>query len=82
MWQSFLISAHTGTRPIYLENLHRKHPVLRTGPNSLSYGDVRAIKSMNGHNAPCTKDGAYVTTAGSHYHLANVTDKHDHTRKR
>ena len=65
-----------------MSKLHQKHPVIRIGPNSLSYGDIRAIKDIYGHNTPCTKDGSYVLMSGSHYHLADVVDKHDHARKR
>ncbi|KAH7072714.1 cytochrome P450 monooxygenase [Paraphoma chrysanthemicola] len=78
----FMILAHGGARSTYMAKLHQKHPVIRVGPNSLSYGDVRAIKDVYGHNTPCTKDGSYVISAGSHYHLADVVDKHDHARKR
>jgi cytochrome P450 len=78
----FMVLAHGGARSTYLAKLHQKHPVIRVGPNALSYGDVRAIKDIYGHNTPCTKDGAYVITSGSHYHLADVIDKHDHARKR
>ncbi|KAJ9658389.1 hypothetical protein H2201_007829 [Coniosporium apollinis] len=78
----FMILAHKGFRSKRLEELHRKHPVIRTGPNSLSYGDVRAIKDIYGHNTKCTKDDAYVLTAGTHFHLADVIDKGDHARKR
>lgn len=78
----FMILAQGGARSTYLAKLHKQYPVIRTGPNALSYGDLRAIKDIYGHNTPCTKDGAYVITAGSHYHLADVVDKHDHARKR
>ncbi|KAF2031748.1 cytochrome P450 monooxygenase [Setomelanomma holmii] len=78
----FMILAHGGSRSTYMARLHQKHPVIRIGPNSLSYGDMRAIKDIYGHNTPCTKDGSYVISAGSHYHLADVVDKHDHARKR
>lgn len=78
----FMILAHGGARSTYMAKLHQKHPVIRTRPNALSYGDVRAIKDIYGHNAPCTKDGAYAITSGSHYHLADVIYKHDHARKR
>lgn len=78
----FMVLAHGGARSTYLAKLHQKYPVIRTGPNSLSYGDLRAIKDIYGHNTPCTKDGSYVITSGSHYHLADVIDKHDHARKR
>tara|TARA_R110002003_G_scaffold110_3_gene9265 strand:+ start:5635 stop:7068 length:1434 start_codon:yes stop_codon:yes gene_type:complete len=77
-----MVLAHGGARSTYMAKLHQKHPVIRIGPNSLSYGDVRAIKDIYGHNTPCTKDGSYVISAGSHYHLADVVDKHDHARKR
>ena len=59
----FMILAHTGARSQYLEKLHRKHPVLRTGPNALSYSDVRAIKDIYGHNTPFTKDELYFITS-------------------
>ncbi|KAJ4344679.1 uncharacterized protein N0V89_012423 [Didymosphaeria variabile] len=81
-WVPFMILAHSGERSTYLSKLHQKYPVIRTGPNALSYGDLRAIKDIYGHNTPCTKDGQYVVGAGSHYHLADVVDKHDHARKR
>ncbi|KAF2475056.1 cytochrome P450 monooxygenase [Lindgomyces ingoldianus] len=78
----FMIVAHGGARSTYLSKLHQKHAVIRTSPNTLSYGDLRAIKDIYGHNTACTKDTSYVLTAGSHYHLADVVDKHDHARKR
>ncbi|KAF2014873.1 cytochrome P450 monooxygenase [Aaosphaeria arxii CBS 175.79] len=78
----FMIVAHSHARSSYLAKLHKTHPVIRTGPSSLSYGDVRAIKDIYGHNTPCTKDQTYIAGAGTHYHLADVVNKHDHQRKR
>jgi cytochrome P450 len=78
----FVILAHGGARSTYLAKLHQEHPVIRTGPNTLSYGDLRAIKDIYGHNSKCAKDASYVLTAGSHFHLADVVDKPDHARKR
>lgn len=78
----FILEAHRGFRSRRLAELHQTHPVIRTGPNSLSYSDVRAIKDIYGHNTKCTKDDSYVRTAGSHFHLADVIDKPDHARKR
>jgi len=40
----FMWEAQRGFRSKTLLDLHKKHPVIRTGPNSLSYGDVAAIK--------------------------------------
>lgn len=41
---SFMIEAHRGFRSKKLQSLHKTHPVIRTGPNSLSFGDAQAIK--------------------------------------
>ncbi|KAF2176579.1 cytochrome P450 monooxygenase [Zopfia rhizophila CBS 207.26] len=78
----FMVVAHGGARSTYLSKLHKKHPIIRTGPNTLSFGDVRAIKDIYGHNTGCIKDASYLLTSGSHFHLADVIDKHDHARKR
>lgn len=78
----YMIVAHTGARSQHLAKLHKKDPILRTGPNTLSFGSVQAIKDIYGHGTPCTKDESYVVTAGTHYHLADVVEKHDHARKR
>ncbi|KAJ5297542.1 hypothetical protein N7508_007791 [Penicillium antarcticum] len=78
----FMLLAGRGFRSMELMELHKKNPVIRTGPNQLSYGDVRAIKDIYGHNTKCTKDPSYVITAGTHYNLADVVDKPDHARKR
>jgi benzoate 4-monooxygenase len=68
------------TRRLY--DLHRKHAVIRMGPNTLSFVDVRAIKDIYGHGTPCRKDDVYAMTAGSHSHMLNVVDRDDHARKR
>lgn len=65
-----------------LTELHKKDPVIRTGPNMLSYGDVRAVKDIYDHSTKCTKDSSYAVTAGTHFNLADVVDKTDHARKR
>ncbi|KAK3196687.1 hypothetical protein K4F52_000031 [Lecanicillium sp. MT-2017a] len=78
----FIILAHGGNRSSELVKLHKENPILRTGPNALSFGRVQAIKDIYGHGTPCTKEEAYILTAGTHYHLADVIDKGDHARKR
>ncbi|KAI6818551.1 cytochrome protein [Hortaea werneckii] len=80
---SMIVTAYGGFRSKHLLDLHNKgQPVIRTGPNALSYGDPRAIKDIYGHNTKCVKDEQYAMTAGSHFHLADVVDKHEHQRKR
>ncbi|KAJ2897481.1 hypothetical protein MKZ38_004648 [Zalerion maritima] len=78
----YMILAHGRARSTHLAKLHKEYPVLRTGPNALSFGSVQAIKPIYGHGTPCTKDELYEITAGTHYHLADVIDKPDHARKR
>jgi hypothetical protein len=40
----FMIEANRGFRSRRLAELHIVHPVVRIGPNSLSYGDAQAVK--------------------------------------
>ncbi|KAF2152237.1 cytochrome P450 monooxygenase [Myriangium duriaei CBS 260.36] len=79
---SFIWEAHQGFRSLTLSDLHQKHPVLRIGPNSLSFSDPRAIKDIYGHATKCSKDNFYSEVAGTHFHLADVIDKAEHARKR
>ncbi|TVY32984.1 Tryprostatin B 6-hydroxylase [Lachnellula subtilissima] len=79
---SFMYEARKGFRSNALLEAHQKSPVVRIGPNSLSYSDISAIKDIYGHNTKCVKDVFYDTLAGSHHHLADVRDKLDHQRKR
>ena len=78
----FIYEAHKSFRSRNLFEAHKKHPVLRVGPNSLSYSDPNAIKDIYGHNTSCIKDRFYSETGGSHTHLADVVDKKEHARKR
>ncbi|KAL1846294.1 hypothetical protein Plec18167_005865 [Paecilomyces lecythidis] len=78
----YLYEAWKGFRSRNLTEAHKKHPVLRVGPNSLSYGDPRAIKDIYGHGTTCIKDRFYSELSGSHPHLADAVDKDNHARKR
>lgn len=78
----FMWEAYAGIRSKKLYEMHKIHPVIRIGPNSLSYGSVNAIKDIYGHNSRCTKDVFYEALSGSHFHLADVVDKGEHARKR
>jgi cytochrome P450 len=78
----FLYEANKGFRSRTLFEAHTKHPVLRIGPNALSYSDPQAIKDIYGHGTGCIKDRFYSETSGSHSHLADVVDKQGHSRKR
>ncbi|KAI2867844.1 hypothetical protein CBS63078_9824 [Aspergillus niger] len=74
--------SHKGIRYKRLLEAHKTHPVVRIGPNYLSYADPDAIKDIYGHGTTCTKDLFYSTLGGSHFHLADVVDKEEHARKR
>ncbi|KAL2441232.1 Cytochrome P450 monooxygenase [Exophiala dermatitidis] len=78
----FIYEAHKGFRSNALLKAHQKSPVIRIGPNALSFSSPKAIKDIYGHNTACTKDIFYQELAGSHYHLADVIDKAEHARKR
>lgn len=78
----FMSEAAKGFRSKTLYEMHKTHPVIRTGPNSLSYGSLDAIKDIYGHGTKCTKGEFYETLSGTHFHLADVVDKLDHQRKR
>ncbi len=68
------------SRDIY--EAHKKSPILRTGPNSLSFGDIRAVKDLYGHSTRVVKDKNYTILGGSHTQLFDVVEKHEHSRKR
>ncbi|PVH75721.1 benzoate 4-monooxygenase cytochrome P450 [Cadophora sp. DSE1049] len=71
-----------GFRTRHLYEQHKTQPIIRLGPNSLSFADIRAIKDIYGHNTPCRKDDQYSVAAGAHFNLLDVVDKNDHARKR
>lgn len=80
----YMLVSYSGFRSKHMLELHRKtgHSVIRTGPTTLHFADLRAIKDIYGHSTKCTKDGNYEIQAGTHFHLADVVDKPEHARKR
>jgi benzoate 4-monooxygenase len=71
-----------GFRSKDLTGIHKDRPVVRIGPNNLSFGAVKAIRDIYGHNTTCVKDLKYVITAGEHPHLFDVVEKAKHGEKR
>lgn len=69
-------------RTANLYNAHKKDPIIRTGPSSLSFRDVRAIKDIYGHSSAFFKDDMYIALQGSHANMINVVDKNHHAKKR
>ena len=86
-WSGFTDLRHIwltsgGYRSRDLYEAHKKSPILRIGPNALSFGDIRAVKDIYGHGTKCIKDLSYVVLSGSHRQMFDVVDKQDHSRKR
>jgi cytochrome P450 len=69
------------TRSDALLASHRGRPVLRLGPNRLSFARPQAIKAIYGTGTKCTKGDQY-TTIGGTPNLLSVVDKHAHSIKR
>lgn len=80
-WPYCRLSAR-GARSRELTELHKNNPVIRIGPNNLSFGHIDAIKGIYGHGTTCTKDLKYAITASEHPHLFDVIEKHAHSEKR
>ncbi|KAL7817966.1 cytochrome P450 [Trichoderma aethiopicum] len=79
---AYIFQRCRGFRSKEIHQAHLKHPVLRIGPNSLSFSSPEAIRAIYGHNTPCTKGGTYVTAAGAHTSLLDSVIKEEHARKR
>ena len=71
-----------GFRSKALTAAHADHPIIRIGPNNLSFGDKRAIRDIYGHGTTCIKDLKYAITASDHPHLFDVVEKRKHGEKR
>ncbi|GIC94412.1 cytochrome P450 [Aspergillus udagawae] len=80
----FMLESMRGFRSATLLQLHygQGHPIIRLGPNALSFAGGQAIPAIYGHSTPTTKDRQYLNAAGSHFHLADVVDRKEHARKR
>lgn len=80
---SYMFEASRGRRYKAVHEAHEKYgPIVRVGPNSISFNDIRAVKDIYGHGSPVRKDEFYDVLAGTHRHLADVADRDEHSRKR
>lgn len=69
------------TRTEALYAAHQGRPVLRLGPNRLSFAKPEAIKAIYGTGTKCRKGDQY-TTMGGTPNILSVVDKHFHSVKR
>jgi cytochrome P450 len=80
LWYMYNTSSHQ--RYIKLHAGRQKHPILRVGPNHLTFGRAKAIKDVLGHGVFFCKSDWYAVLAGSHRHIVDEQDRGEHGRKR
>ncbi|KAM0420484.1 hypothetical protein ACHAPT_011779 [Fusarium lateritium] len=78
----YIIERCRGFRSKTLHETHKRHSIVRIGPNSLSFSSPEAIRSIYGHSTNCIKGDMYAAPAGPHASLLDVIDKEAHARKR
>ncbi|KAE8375833.1 cytochrome P450 [Aspergillus bertholletiae] len=79
----YMLFASQGRRFMAIHEAHQRlGPIVRVGPNSISFNDPAAVKDIYGHGSPVRKGEFYDLLAGSHRHLADVSDRDEHSRKR
>lgn len=79
----YMYFACRGNKFKAIHDAHQKYgPIVRLGPTSVSFNDVVGFKNIYGHGSPVTKGEFYDVLSGSHRHLADVSNRDDHARKR
>jgi cytochrome P450 len=78
----YILERWRGFRSRSLHAVHEVHPIVRVGPNSLSFSTPSAIRAIYGHSTPCIKGDFYLNAAGEYHNIFDAVDKADHARKR
>lgn len=78
----YLAACGYRSKDLYETHKKTRTPILRTGPNALSFCDSRAINGIYGHGTKCIKDLSYVILGGTRTQLFDVVDKSHHSLKR
>lgn len=60
----------------------KRHPVIRIGPNWLSFGRAQAAKDIYGYTSGCVKATPYDLLASGGANLNNISDKAIHSSRR
>lgn len=69
----------------HTQRLHEalmENPVIRVGPNWLSFGSSRAVKDIYGYQSKCLKAAIYDSLQGGGKHLVNIVDRSEHSNRR
>ena len=78
----YILERWRGFRSKSLHTVHQHHPVVRIGPNSVSFSTPDAIRSIYGHSTTCFKGDMYSVPAGPYASILDVVHKGEHARKR
>jgi cytochrome P450 len=79
----YMYYASQGRRFKVVHEAHKKYgPIVRVGPNSVSFNHVAGARDIYGHGSQVRKDAFYDVLSGTHRHLADVADRDEHSRKR
>ncbi|KAF2638392.1 cytochrome P450 CYP5280A1P [Massarina eburnea CBS 473.64] len=65
-----------------LHEAHKRYPVMRVGPNWLSFTKAQAAKDIYGYTSSCSKAAIYDSLSGGGRHLVNITEKSIHSGRR
>ena len=65
-----------------LHDAHREQPIIRVGPNWLSFGRSPAARDIYGYESKCRKGAAYDKLAEGGAHLNNISNKPEHIARR
>lgn len=79
---SFILQRWRGFRTKEVHAAHEQYPVVRVGPNTVSFSTPKAIKAIYGHSTPCIKGGSYEHADQAHIGLIDMIDKQRHADKR
>lgn len=79
----YMYFASRGNKFKVIHDAHQKYgPIVRLGPTSVSFNDAVGFKNIYGHGSPVTKGEFYDVLSGTHRHLADVSNREEHARKR
>lgn len=79
---TFMLQRWRGYPSKQIHTAHERHPILRIGPNTISFSTPSAIRAIYGHSTPCVKGGSYEHNVTEHSGLIDVIDKKKHAFKR
>lgn len=65
-----------------LHDALKTNPIIRIGPNWLSFGSSRAVKDIYGFNSSCNKGDIYAALQGGGKNMLNMVDRSEHSYRR